>query len=219
MLASVAAQGWEAGPPPKATHNVQFSQPSPSPIQMFTALAFGGCSAIAGDPVLPDWEPTWDMPQSTIIMPCNYSGYTTDPVVSKFGIIDYDWSNARFAWVNNAPMNCQDRLVKQAQITKAGAKPGSNTKVFVYRNLVKALPWYDQVREKLLDPSYSGWFLKFKEGGAPGLPPNTWNVPNCNIENGEKKCSEFYHDQVCVMVVNCGHEWSLFCYGSLAFRS
>jgi hypothetical protein len=162
---------------------------------MFMALAFGGCSAAAGDPVLPDWEPTWDMPQSTIIMPCNYSGYTTDPVVSKFGIIDYDWSNARFAWVNNAPMDCQDRLVKQAQITKAGAKPGSNTKVFVYRNLVKALPWYDQVREKLLDPSYSGWFLKFKKGGAPGLPPDTWNVPNCNIENGEKKCSEFYHDQ------------------------
>jgi hypothetical protein len=146
--------------------------------------------------VLPNWKPTWDMASSTIIMPCNYSGYTTDPVVSKFGIVDYDWSNARHDWVNSAPMDCQERLRKQAEMTKAGASKNSSIKVFIYRNLVKALPWYSSVREKILDPAYAGWFLKFKEGGAPGLPANTWHVPNCNIEKGEKKCSEFYHDQM-----------------------
>jgi hypothetical protein len=38
----------------------------------------------------PLWEPSWQMNQSTIIMPCNQSGYTTAKNVSKFAIVDYD---------------------------------------------------------------------------------------------------------------------------------
>ena len=36
----------------------------------------------------------------------------------------------------------------------------SETKVFVYRNLVKALPWFIQVRTKLEDSRYWGFFLR-----------------------------------------------------------
>lgn len=60
--------------------------------------------------------------------------------------------------------------------------------VFVYRNLVKALPWYSSVRNKLLDPAYAGWFLKFS-------PDVTHHVPNCSTDASGTKCSAFYHDQ------------------------
>ena len=35
----------------------------------------------------------------------------------------------------------------------------------MYRNLVKALPWFSSVREKLLDPAYAGFFLRFSGKG------------------------------------------------------
>ena len=56
-------------------------------------------------------------------------------------------------------MNCSEVLVEQARLTKAQNKA---THVFVYQNLVKALPWMTPVREKLEDPSYWGFFLRKK---------------------------------------------------------
>lgn len=75
--------------------------------------------------------------------------------------------------------------MKQAEMTKT---VNNNTHVFVYRNLVKALPWFSSVREKLDDPAYSGWFLKFKPSKS------AYHVPACAAEN-HTKCSVFYHDQ------------------------
>ena len=43
--------------------------------------------------------------------------------------------------------------------------------VFVYRNLVKALPWFDEVREKLEDPQYWGWFLRYKDAARRPMTP------------------------------------------------
>ena len=56
-------------------------------------------------------------------------------------------------------MDCQERLVTQAEMTK---KVNPRTKVWVYRNIVKALPWFTDVRIKINDPQYSGWFLHEK---------------------------------------------------------
>ena len=80
-------------------------------------------------------------------------------------------------------MDCEERLITQADSVKALS---SDTRVFVYRNLVKALPWYTSVREKLEDPAYSGWFLKFKDG-----VDGSYSVDPCTYD----KCSELYHDQ------------------------
>ena len=139
---------------------------------------------------LPKWEPTYDMSLSTIVMPCNYSGYTDPALAAKFGIVDFDWSNAKALWANSGPMDCEERLVEQAQMVKA-INPRS--RVMVYRNLVKALPWYSSVREKMLDPSYAGWFLRFKPGGTWGN--GTWHMDPCSTDSAGKKCSEFYHDK------------------------
>ena len=133
--------------------------------------------------VLPPWPATYNMSLSTIMMPCNNSGMMDAAAAGKWGIVDFDWSNAKQLWTNTKPMDCQERLVTQAQLVK-GTSPAS--KVFVYRNLVKALPWYRSVREKLTDPAYSGFFLKFKDGVN-----GTYHVPPCT----GSKCSAFYHDQ------------------------
>lgn len=94
-------------------------------------------------------------------------------------VLDYDWSNGKAIWANTKPMDCEELLVEQAAATKGAlgfcSSPGpsadlaptcataynSQTRVFVYRNFVKALPWYTFVREKISDPAYAGWFLPF----------------------------------------------------------
>ena len=133
--------------------------------------------------VLPPWPATYNMSLSTIMMPCNDSGYMDAATAGAWGIVDYDWSNAKQLWANAKPMDCQERLATQASSTK---RASPSTRVFVYRNLVKALPWYTAVREKILDPAYSGWFLKFKDGVN-----GTYRSSPCT----GSKCSAFYHDQ------------------------
>ena len=75
-------------------------------------------------------------------------------------------------------MDCQERLVTQAEMTK---KVNPKTKVWVYRNLIKALPWFTDVRIKINDPRYAGWFLHEK-GNA----------------------SAFYHDDEQTKAGDCG---------------
>ena len=64
--------------------------------------------------------------------------------------MSYDWSNAKVEWAAAKPMDCEQRLQTQARMTKAR---NADTHVFVYRNVVKALPWFASVREKLDDPA------------------------------------------------------------------
>ena len=56
------------------------------------------------------------------------------------------------------------------------------------RSTGQALPWFSAVREKLQDPAFAGWFIKFD--GSRAL----YHVPRCAAENSTK-CSDFYHDQ------------------------
>jgi len=86
------------------------------------------------------------MSLSTIVMPCNMSGWFDADEAARWGLVDFDWSNAKQLWANSKPMDCQERLVTQVKRVKA---INPDTKTFVYRNLVKALPWYTSVREKL----------------------------------------------------------------------
>ena len=55
----------------------------------------------------------------------------TDPQSTKgWGIVDFDWSNAKKEWARAKPMNCEEMLVEQVQKTTE-ASPG--TTVWVYR--------------------------------------------------------------------------------------
>ena len=133
-------------------------------------------------PVAPSWSPTYRMNDSTVIMPCNYSGFydfsdgAGYPQLGRFGLVDYDWSNAKLHWANQSPMTCQGDMLRQAAANKA-ANPAA--RVFHYRNIVKALPWFEEVREKLADPAYWGWFVHLRE----------------DLRNGTTAGGNLYHDE------------------------
>ena len=83
--------------------------------------------------MVPQWPPTYQMNRSTIIMSCNESGYFSDEAVqklSRFAIVDIDWSNAKLLWSNTSPMDDQQRLLTQAKAIK---KANPSTYVWVYR--------------------------------------------------------------------------------------
>jgi len=134
---------------------------------------------------VPTYPPMYLMNASTIIMPCNNSGMTDPSTTTGWGYIDFDWSNAKKLWAAAKPMNCAELLLKQVDITTS-ASPG--TTVYVYRNSIKALPWYTSVREKLVDPAYSAWYLNFSSKATP-------HVPKCDDNYKPPLCSDYYHDQ------------------------
>ena len=83
--------------------------------------------------LLPKYPVTYQMNSSTIIMACNKSGYFSPEVVqklSRFGIVDIDWNNAKALWSNTQPMTDQEMLLTQAKAIK---KVNPSTYVWVYR--------------------------------------------------------------------------------------
>jgi hypothetical protein len=62
--------------------------------------------------------------------------------------------------------------------------------VFTYRNAIAAIPWFGDVRVKLLDPSYAAWFVPF---GPPTVNGTSWHVPPCDHNYDPPLCSTLYH--------------------------
>eukprot|EP00911_Craspedida_sp_UC1_P002171 UC1_evm2s1666 len=170
----------------------------------------GGCAAPAPPPApprpkcegcLPGWRPTWNMSQSTALYGCNSSGPLHNvEEAAAYGIMVYDWSHAKLQWANSHPMNDDAHLLAQAEAVLAvkPGVPGEQPPVWVYRNKIKALNWIGQVREKLDDPAYAGWFVRFKDYKGR-TSNNSYHVPACDwygdAKSGPPKCSGFYHDQ------------------------
>ena len=155
------------------------------PILLLSAVV----SAQKGIPSVCPYPVTWDMKRSTIIMPCNESGLTDPLSTVGWGIVDFDWSNAKTIWAAAKPMNCEEMLVEQVKKTTT-ASPG--TTVWVYRNGIKALPWYTLVRTKVTDPAYAKWFMRF----SPEVIANhsSAHVPVCDTNYNPPRCTDLYHD-------------------------
>lgn len=160
-------------------------------VSLLTVAVAVACSAGSAWAFLAAQNPPWgsanyNMSLSSITMACNSSGWFDVGIGAAFGITSFDWSNDKKDWALARPMDCEERLVTQANATKA-ANPA--TKVFTYRNLVKALPWFSTVRAKLEDPAYAGWFLRFRTDNT------TYHVPQCDDNYDPPLCTPFYHDQ------------------------
>jgi hypothetical protein len=155
------------------------------------AVAVAGLAAAQ----VPNWTPTYLLNRSTIIQTCNQSGLLAPQAAAGWGIVELDWSNAKAMWAAAKPMDCEELLIQQAAAT-AAATPGS--RVWVYRNSIKALPWYTTVRAKLEDPAYAAWHMRFN-------PANTtpYHVPPCDDNYTPPLCSALYHDQVQVRRGGC----------------
>ena len=133
---------------------------------------------------------TWMMNLSTIIMPCNNSGFTDPEATKGWGVVDFDWSNAKGkkdapGWVKHSPMDDEEMLFEQVKMTTQAT---NGTTVWVYRCSIYAYPWYTSVRTILDDPAYSDWFIKFKEEGP-------WFSPKCDTYGNPPKCSDNFHMQ------------------------
>jgi hypothetical protein len=63
----------------------------------------------------PPWPPTYNMSLSTLCMAGNNSGWLDPELYSKWGIVSIDWANARQVWAQQHPMDCEERLVVQAE--------------------------------------------------------------------------------------------------------
>ena len=78
----------------------------------------------SGHGELPNFPHTYDMQQSTIAMVCNYSGLLDmSGPVGKYGILDFDWSNAKLIWGNDHPMDSEAMQLQQAIRHKAANCP------------------------------------------------------------------------------------------------
>lgn len=109
----------------------------PLPTLLMLVLVLLAAAVAAADPwpAHPTWEPTWKMARSTVMMPCNTSGWFDSRLAASYGIADFDWSNVRSMWTKGRPMDDGRRLAEQAAKVKA---INPKTHVWVYRNLVKA---------------------------------------------------------------------------------
>ena len=147
----------------------------------------------------PKWKPTYLMNESTSMQVCNFSGYQDPATVAKWGLVDFDWENARGdgtasgGWAHAKPMDCEERMAKQVKMQLA-AYPDSKSKYMIYRNFVKALPWLTVVREKLADPAYSAWFLNFSI--AVQHNHSLSHVPVCDASYNPPLCTHLYHDHI-----------------------
>lgn len=164
-----------------------------SPLLSFIVLLVGA-SAQAGlctwcPRVVPTWEPTWAMAESTIVQPCNSSGLLSAESLAGYSIVSVDWSNSKDVWVQGHPMDAETPLVQQAALLHAA---NAKQRVWIYRNLVIGYPWFPSVREKLMDPAYADWFIRF---GPPPFANGSYHVPQCDDNYDPPLCTNFYHSQ------------------------
>jgi hypothetical protein len=144
---------------------------------------------------VPSWPHTYNMSLSTIIMPCDNRGFMTDATIRRFGVASIDWTNTKDEWKNTAPMSCEENLVAQAVLMK---NETPDSRVWVYRNTVLAMPWFTSVRRILQDPAYRPWFLKFKngtDGRGPAAHDDDGTYVNrvCDDTYDPPKCSDLFH--------------------------
>jgi len=144
-------------------------------------------------PVLPRWAPTYVLNESTILEPCNRTGFLTPADVAGYAVVQLDWSGARMGpdgWAAARPMDPEERLLRQAALLKAAAP---RQKVGVYKNMAWAMAWMTSVREKLSDPALAHWFLRF--AATPPIANKSYWQPPCDNTEGKPICSQLYHAQ------------------------
>ena len=53
------------------------------------------------DTCLPTWNATWAMRNSTVLYTCNNTGFHNVTLANQYGIVVYDWSNAKSKYANS----------------------------------------------------------------------------------------------------------------------
>ena len=145
---------------------------------------------------VPAWPATYQMNASTIIMPCNYSGFQAPSTVAGWGVVDFDWSNDLAGWSAATPMDNDERQLAQVEAIKRSPHTAGYTKVWMYRNTVYGYPWFASVRALLDDPAYKPWFLLFDTADREGDTGRNFTSPPCDHDYQPPKCTDYFHTQM-----------------------
>lgn len=137
---------------------------------------------------LPPWPPTWSMSASTFVMPADVNGNWDYAAFSlaRFGIVSFDQSSNKRAWVNGRPMDVEDTMLMQARLAKA-ANPAQH--VWIYRQSVFMIPYLASVRAVLADEAFSPWFIPYAANVS------TFVNPPCDDNFSPPLCSKLFHSQ------------------------
>jgi len=156
--------------------------------------------------LLPTWTQTYNLSRSTITQTCQSPGQSLD-YLRDWGVISYDWSNMASVWHRDAPNNCDQKVrgvlccvvlylrmllmcsLQDGRPGGQGQEGGARHEDLVYRNLAQAYAEFTQIREKLEDRRYSGWFLPF------GVHNDESVTPRCTVNPRTRKklCSDLFH--------------------------
>jgi hypothetical protein len=103
---------------------------------MLAPLALASQAQVPGYGV-PSYPVTWQMNRSTVIMPCNDSGFLDPASLGGWsgGLVDVDWSNAKALWVRQQPMRDEQMLLEQLRRLREAEPRG---KVWIYRGTIYA---------------------------------------------------------------------------------
>ena len=91
----------------------------------------GGGAKGAGP--FPPWPASYQMNLSTVLMPCNSSGLIDPETLKGWALNSFDWSTGKSAWAAARPMDCEETLLRQAEVT-AAALGGGMQRNWVYRS-------------------------------------------------------------------------------------
>jgi len=120
----------------------------------------------------PQWEPQWRLNLSTTPWTPwgpesafgNIPGFFPARNASRWGWLNFDWSDANRAWQDQHPHQNEAVLVKQCQMV---VSEGTGTRCMVYRNTELALQWQETSRAAMTAENVDrGWFLRFTTQAA-----------------------------------------------------
>ena len=143
----------------------------------------------------PTWPVTYAANQSAYLYYCSWTRPFDPAPVANWSIASLDWSNQKWGpegWATSKPMDCEERLYADATNFVARSSQPRTARGMVYRNTCKALPWFKTVRDKLADPAYAAWFLRY--GPTPPINGTSYYSPSCDANYDPPLCSPFYHD-------------------------
>ena len=129
---------------------------------------------------LPPWNATWDLARSTAIQPCNTSGFYDPEFAAKWGLVSFDWSNAKDLWLAQTPHTCEELLVEQCHKVK---QINPETKCFVYRNTELALEWLSSQRA-VMDELHRDWFVQYQDDAVSTAAAKCRGAGTCDKNNG-----------------------------------
>ena len=123
----------------------------------------------------------------------------------RWGILALDFESQEGIWSQHSPKDADSMMLDQLSVMKSIAP---HTRLWAYRNLAQAYSSFVQLREKIEDPAFAGWWIRFAPDANESLTPRCEHNPRLN----RSLCSDLFHTRLawtehghdCGDVIPCG---------------